>query len=170
MYFRYIRCQHCKKNFDSEYFQKCPHCFDENMKVKNMEIRCSNCGGPLIIENSVMLKEPSGDKFYWCDECKKKSNIRGEKLFDDARKIINGERQDQYGNPENSFPLIAERWTQRLQIRHGLNEELSAEDVAFMMVDFKLVREMIQRKRDNTVDAAGYLGIYDDLVEGKNEN
>lgn len=92
---------------------------------------------------------------------------RGERLFKDAAVVINGGRQNQYGGPEDSFGLIAQRWTQFLTVRYEANIRLSARDVALMMADLKIARELNQAKRDNLVDAAGYLGIYDDLVHGK---
>lgn len=79
------------------------------------------------------------------------------KILDMAKEIINGERQDQYGNPENSFATIAEYWS------IYLTKELSDTDVALMMVLFKIAREAHQHKLDNVVDAAGYLAIYGDM-------
>lgn len=89
---------------------------------------------------------------------------RGEKLFNDAKSVINGERQDQYGNPEDVFPDIAVRWSQYLSQLLKTPVCLDASDVTFMMADFKMARECHQHKRDNLVDAVGYLGITDDLL------
>ena len=97
---------------------------------------------------------------------------RGSALAE-ALEIINGERLDTYGNPEDSFSLIAELWTVYLeQFRRpeggrGFDAEedfLRPDDVAMMMVLFKLARQMHQGKRDNVVDAAGYLGLLGDLM------
>lgn len=89
--------------------------------------------------------------------------VRGKSLFADASKKINGERQDTYGAPEDSFERIAVRWNQYLQARNGLKTPIVAKDVTIMMADFKLARECTQRKRDNIVDLVGYLGLHDDL-------
>ena len=91
---------------------------------------------------------------------------RGKALFDAASNIINGERQTQYGNPEDSFTWIAQRWNQYLKGRYGATFELNAEDATFMMADFKMARECNQRKPDNVVDAVGYLGINYDMIQG----
>jgi len=88
--------------------------------------------------------------------------IRGD-ILNDALKIINGERQDQYGNPEDSFTKIAALWSEWLCV------ELSKKDVAMMMVLLKIARERNQYKRDNILDAAGYLGIYADCQAKENE-
>ena len=91
---------------------------------------------------------------------------RGKALFDAAGNIINGERQIQYGDPEDSFTWIAQRWNQYLKGRYGATFELNAEDTTFMMADFKMARECNQRKPDNVVDAVGYLGINYDMTQG----
>jgi hypothetical protein len=68
---------------------------------------------------------------------------RGVRLFNDASKIINGERQTSYGDPEDSFDYIAVRWSQYLTARYADKDEyitLYPEDVAFMLADFKMAR------------------------------
>ena len=76
-----------------------------------------------------------------------------------AQEVINGERQDMYGNAEDSFRDIGALWSWYLGM------EVKARDVAMMMVLFKLAREKHQWKRDNVVDACGYLGLYEDIME-----
>lgn len=88
------------------------------------------------------------------------SEKRG-KVLEEAMEIINGERQDVYGSPESSFSLIAKYW--RTYLQHKKNLEITPSDVAMMMTLFKIARESNQHKRDNIVDAAGYLGIYADM-------
>ena len=84
-----------------------------------------------------------------------------------AIETINGERQDSYGNPEDSFQLIADYWiTYLLQLMKSKDiKELNAHDICIMMTLFKIAREQHQKKADNIVDAAGYLGIAGDLQE-----
>lgn len=94
---------------------------------------------------------------------------RGKVLFDAASSVINGERQTSYGNPEDSFEWIAQRWNQYLQGRFGAQFKLTAEDTTFMMADFKMARECNQHKADNLVDAAGYLGINHDIASTDNQ-
>ena len=89
------------------------------------------------------------------------SDMRGSVLAE-AADVINGERQDVYGEPEDSFFLIADFWSVYLGKKYE-DVCLSREDVAMMMTLFKIAREMHQRKRDNIRDAAGYLGIYADM-------
>ena len=80
-------------------------------------------------------------------------------ILDEAKEVINGERQDVYGSPEDSFALIASYWS------IYLGRDVSERDVAMMMTLFKLARQSHQHKRDNLVDAAGYLGILGDMCE-----
>jgi hypothetical protein len=101
---------------------------------------------------------------------------RGQVLRD-ALEVINGERQDQYGSPEDSFALIAEYWAvylrNKIQKERGnidvndyiFSEFIQGDDVAYMMTLFKIARENFQHKKDNLVDAAGYLGIAGDMFD-----
>ena len=85
---------------------------------------------------------------------------RGSAL-NEAMQVINGDWQDVYGAPEDSFKLIASYWSTYLQSKNS--DLIDATDVAVMMTLFKIAREANQHKRDNIVDAAGYLGIYADM-------
>lgn len=89
--------------------------------------------------------------------------------LDEAKKIITGERQDQYGNPEDSFGIIADYWTTYLKHRFGcVDIKLSPLDTANLMVLFKQARKLGQQhKRDNFIDAIGYEAIAADLLTGQ---
>ncbi len=82
-----------------------------------------------------------------------------------ADDIIHGERQDQYGSPEDSFKIIADFWTPYLKHRFGIDIELNSLDTAHMMVLFKMARMLGQQtKKDNYIDAAGYIAIAGDRL------
>lgn len=94
-----------------------------------------------------------------CDHCSEEdmySPYNGTALME-AYNIVNGERNDLYGKPEDSFTKIAEYWTAYL------GREVSARDVALMMALFKIAREQNQHKRDNIVDGAAYLALAGDM-------
>lgn len=75
-------------------------------------------------------------------------------ILEEADKTINGERQDQYGSPEDSFALIANYWSVYL------DTFITPRDVARMMTLFKIARMHGQKEsRDNWRDAIGYLAI-----------
>ena len=79
-----------------------------------------------------------------------------------ALDVINGERQQQYGNPEDSFEAIAALWGWWLCDK--MRDEITAQDVAMMMCLMKIGREKNGAgKTDNIVDACGYLGLYEDM-------
>ena len=71
--------------------------------------------------------------------------------LDKAKEIINGARQENYGKPEKNFNQIAIYWSVYL------GHDVSATDVALMMVLMKLAR--LQNKPDHDdswIDIAGY--------------
>jgi len=71
--------------------------------------------------------------------------------LDKAKEIVNGARQENYGKPERNFNQIACYWS--LYLDH----DVSATDVALMMVLMKLAR--LQNKPDHDdswIDIAGY--------------
>ena len=89
-------------------------------------------------------------------------------ILKEAHDIINGERQDQYGNPEDSFETIADLWNAYLYNRfHDRAIALNALDIPHLMTLFKIARMLGQgNKRDNYTDAIGYLAIAADRILG----
>lgn len=79
---------------------------------------------------------------------------RGRMICEEALHVINGERQDQYGNPEDTFFRIACLWSSYL------GREVEGSDVANMMILLKMAREKEGRgKKDNYVDIIGYAAL-----------
>ena len=88
------------------------------------------------------------------------------RILQEAHDIINGQRQTEYGNPEDSFRDIAFAWNWWIGERIGGMTVITAADVAMMMTLFKAAREKCGAgKKDNIRDACGYLGLYWDLME-----
>lgn len=83
----------------------------------------------------------------------------------EADKIINGERQDSYGAPEDSFTVIAGYWNVFLAAKlkplgMDVKDLLTPLDTTNMMVLFKQARKLGQKpSRDNYVDSCGYEAI-----------
>lgn len=72
-------------------------------------------------------------------------------ILNTANKIVNGERQEDYGSPEDNFTKIGVLWSTYLGVA------ITAEDVAAMMILLKTARiSPGQTKIDNWVDIAGY--------------
>lgn len=72
----------------------------------------------------------------------------------EAAGIINGDRNKQYGAPEDNFERTAKIWSVILGI------DISNEDVAMMMVGLKVARYASKSgyQPDTWVDIAGYAG------------
>lgn len=86
-------------------------------------------------------------------------------ILDAAAKCVTGDREQDYGNPENSFQMIAELWSAYKGI------EFSPVDVAAMMCLLKIGRiaggsESI----DNWVDIAGYAACGGEIMSGGDSN
>ena len=76
-----------------------------------------------------------------------------------AAEIISGDREEQYGAPENSFEMIAAYWNVYLR-NNGITGTLKPVDVAHMMALMKLARlDGGHYKDDSYIDACGYLAI-----------
>ena len=87
-----------------------------------------------------------------------------------ADSIINGERQSQYGAPEDSFALIADYWnTYLIHTKVDIDATpLDSSDIAIMMALFKIARMSGQKwAPDNAVDCCGYLAILNDRLKGE---
>lgn len=87
-----------------------------------------------------------------------------ERVLDKAKSIILGNRDKQYGKPEDNFRVISEYWTCYL-CNSGREVVLSAKDVAVMLALFKIGRETGSHKEDNIIDAIGYLACAEECYE-----
>jgi hypothetical protein len=74
---------------------------------------------------------------------------------DEAARLVLGDRNDAYGNPDADFAGIALMWTGLLNT--VLKRHLTATDVSLMMTALKLRRHAHKPKADNLIDAHGYL-------------
>lgn len=84
-------------------------------------------------------------------------------VFQQAGNIVYGDREQTYGHPAKNLKVIAEQWQDYLFHKTGAVVDLTAEDVCWMMALLKMARQMNQYKRDNLVDAIGYIGLIDRL-------
>lgn len=73
-----------------------------------------------------------------------------EDILEEALRLTSGDRQHQYGPPDQDFARTAKMWSALKGV------EFEARDVAMFLICLKLSRETHQRKRDNSVDIAGY--------------
>lgn len=76
--------------------------------------------------------------------------VHAEDILEEALRITKGDRQAQYGPPDQDFRRTAAMWSALKGV------EFTAKDVALFMILLKCSRETHQNKRDNLVDIAGY--------------
>lgn len=93
-----------------------------------------------------------------------------EMCLDEARKCVCTDRNQQYGEPEHNFAVIAQLWQTYLRAADE-NIEILPRDVATMMVLFKVgrVATAYQAKEDSFVDMAGYAACGCECATGRSE-
>lgn len=101
-------------------------------------------GLPLEQSELPMPVPVLNEKFDPEDEEGGKLTVLGEA----AKLVDGGEREEQYGPPEESFARIADLWSSYK------GQEFAASDVAVMMMLLKIARGV--HKRDSLVDIVGY--------------
>ena len=74
-------------------------------------------------------------------------------LLDEAKKLIGGDRQEDYGDKLKNHQNIADFWSVFLQ------KKITAHDVAICMALVKVARLMNQHKKDSYLDMAAYAAI-----------
>lgn len=84
----------------------------------------------------------------------------------EAHNLINGERAVAYGDARAGLQNVADQWGLYIKQKYGAAPALTAEDVCWMMVDLKKMRHLATPKRDNIVDAAGYIGLIERVCDG----
>lgn len=84
----------------------------------------------------------------------------------EAARIISGERDKQYGGPEENFTRIAKVWSVILGV------EVTSEDVAMCMVGVKVARYASKSgfQPDTWIDIAGYAGCGYEVGHKENQN
>jgi len=76
----------------------------------------------------------------------------------DALRLVDEDRQEKYGDYEENLGRIAQMWSA------FLNTDITAMDVALMMVLVKTSRAKAGYARDNAVDGVAYFLIHDSLA------
>lgn len=84
-----------------------------------------------------------------------------ESISQEADRLVNGDRGKAYGHPSRNFQLTADLWSVILGV------PVTPAQVALCMVQVKIARELHAPKRDNLVDAIGYILTYEKVLEGE---
>lgn len=90
--------------------------------------------------------------------------VAHQSILQEAEALINGDRRASYGHPLLDYTRTA--GMVNAAFADKLKEPLTAEDMMMVMVLVKLSRQRNLPKRDNLVDACGYLGCIE-LAEQK---
>lgn len=100
-----------------------------------------------------------------------KNSNRRDVLYE-AADLVDGDRNDQYGDPIADFRATADMWTAYLRRTLGLEiKNLSPHDVAAMMALLKISRiGWSPNKRDHWTDLAGYAACGWDCSLRENED
>jgi hypothetical protein len=85
----------------------------------------------------------------------------------EANDLVNGPRQASYGTPFENYTGIAKVWSGILSRK--LQTDITPEEAALMMVGLKVQRQAMHHKRDNLVDAHGYLLVYAHIAAERGE-
>lgn len=90
--------------------------------------------------------------------------VGGESVAQEAHRLTHGSKREEYGSVEESFVRIAKLWSTYKGV------EISAQDVAWMMVLLKVSRAAEAKgnpSRDTCVDTAGYASLAGELLNLK---
>lgn len=80
-----------------------------------------------------------------------------QRVLSEAEKCVCGQREQDYGTPEDSFNLIAKLWTTYVSTGSIVDLVFDAKDVAAMMAPLKIDRIAENPQHmDSWVDLAGY--------------
>ena len=92
-------------------------------------------------------------------------------LLNEAKSLITGDRNNQYGPPTQDFTRTAEFWTTYLGDKLAPGEKIEAHDMAIMMTLLKVSRIAWEpTKQDSWADASGYVAcgwecVVDEAIE-----
>lgn len=111
-------------------------------------------------------------KDVWHNVDFEKQKLRSEGLpeatiLDEAKQYVYADRNEDYGHPKIDFARIATMWRAYFVARGDGVVNISATDVAKMMVLLKLSRMMHSYHRDSVVDLAGYAATIERIEEEK---
>ena len=84
-------------------------------------------------------------------------------ILEAARICVCGEREQDYGSPEDSFALIGKLWSAYMGV------PFSPKDVAMCMALLKVARINAGNKADSFVDLAGYAACAGEIATGGEE-
>jgi len=118
----------------------------------------------LQCELDGIISESEGHDYIQSSTCERNQELSRSQLLDAAKAIINGDRQECYGDAAKSFESIAAIWT------WYTGSYITPVDVCQMMALLKISREKLgAHKVDNFIDQAGYTALGAELSSGSKD-
>lgn len=94
-----------------------------------------------------------------------------DEILSAAQKCVSGDREQNYGSPENNFLTIANLWSVYLAATGKLGDLITAKNVAAMLALLKIARIASgHAKEDNWIDLAGYAACGGEIEAGGAKN
>lgn len=90
---------------------------------------------------------------------RKGEQMRREDFLNKVADIVTKDRNNQYGEPEDSVKVIAKLWS------IWLDKEIEEYDVAVLMILMKVARMKHKVKEDSWLDIAGYSSLGSELCD-----
>jgi hypothetical protein len=84
-------------------------------------------------------------------------------ILSEAEHLTTQDRNDSYGHPSHGYGRVSAAFNSLT------GHDISTEEAILFMVCVKLAREAYKPKRDNRVDAAGYLNCLDMAVQARDQ-
>lgn len=161
-------------NIDALLHEACPiskpYCFRENCMIRDKALKeqdscyayaaehqreTAQYFGFEVIEDDMPSVAEEVEKY---GEDEKRKLTRAD-ILHAAEKCVCGQRETDYGTPEDNFKAIAELWEAYLNkaCTRGVNVRVEAKDIAVMMALLKIARIAAGGgKADSWIDLAGY--------------
>jgi hypothetical protein len=98
-----------------------------------------------------------------------KQPARDETIAEEAARIVYGDREKAYDDPNVNFEKIALMWNGLLLRKLKPHVRITPQDVALAFVLLKVSRESHRPQRDNRVDMIGYVLCGDRIVEAQDK-
>lgn len=134
-----------------DFFKICKNCYFDGNECSNRKDERGEC---------LLDKREDGQSviFKELGDSKEKEE---QTILDEAKAIVEGSRQSDYGDPVESFDKIAKVAS---MITGG---NLSPKECCAVLMAVKIVRESFKHKRDNLVDLCGYAHIMNEINESE---
>lgn len=99
------------------------------------------------------------------DAMNAEDQVRSNLILEKAKKIINGDRREEYGEAERSFDTISKFWNIYQGRCMGDRITFDPTDVAMMMILLKVGRTDNRPTEDSLVDICGYAALAADMLD-----